>query len=177
MTRPKACHLDPHLQRQLWSHHVYGYDSSTSKSCLWSGAGPGGSAGPPPPCHPFYRHLVPRTLSQPGHVLLASATSRWPPRGPAWATCTCRLQELRTELESATPVCVDNPAPGEHRDSGTGTKIESLGTEPVYQARFSRETLGTWVCVSERERFEEPTQWLWGLVPVKVAGQPSSLEA
>lgn len=33
------------------------------------------------------------------------------------------------------------------------------------------------MCVSERERCEEPTQRLWGLMPAKVAGQPSSLEA
>lgn len=111
------------------------------------GQGPGQGQGGAPTRSLYHT----RTLGQPGHVVLASAPGRRPPRGPALATCACRSQEPQTELESAMPVCMEGPAPGKHRDSGTGPRDGALGTESAYQPRFSRETLGTWVCVSERD--------------------------
>lgn len=73
------------------------------------------------------------------------------------------------------PVCMEGPAPGKHRDSGIGFQRRSLWHGISVSAKVLQRNLGTWVCVSER--CEEPTQRLWGLMPAKVAGQPSSLEA
>ena len=139
---------------------------------------PRGASGQAPhaPCRPLYCPLVTGTLSQPGHILLASATGHLPPRGPALATCTCRLQELCTELELAVPVFVEDPAPGEHGDSSTGPR----GRVPRHGISVSAKVLQRNprdVGVYIRERCEEPTQQLWRLMPEKVAGQPSSLEA
>ena len=120
--------------------------------------------------------LVTGALSQPGHILSASAAGRLPPRGPALATCSCRLWELCTELELAMPVFVEDPAPGEHRDSGTGPR----GRVPQHGISVSAKVLQRNprdVGVYIRERCEEPTQQSWRLMPEKVAGQPSSLEA
>ncbi|CAI9173872.1 unnamed protein product [Rangifer tarandus platyrhynchus] len=46
---------------------------------------------------------------------------RFPPLEPHAAP---ELQELQTELELAVPVFVEDPAPGEHRDSGTGPRVK-----------------------------------------------------
>lgn len=179
MTRQKARPLDPHLQRQSG-----GASSSSGATILFtihplprgaSGQGPGWGAvqAPSAPCHPFSRHLVTGTLSQPGHILLASATGRLPPRGPALATCTCRLQEPRTELELAVPVCAEDPAPGEHGDSGTGPR----GRVPWHGISVSAKVLQRNprdVGVYIRESCEEPTQQPWRLMPEKVAGSPAA---
>lgn len=152
LMRPKACHLDPRLQRQ--SRGLAAPLEPPSCSCfIHSESLPlvrGGPGAGRAPCGPS---------TTPGPLVSLAALS-WPvlpaarpPEALHWPHAPADIRSRRRAGSARLSAWRAQP------QASTGTAARGPETEPLarnpkaYQPRF--ETLGTWVCVSER--CEEPT--------------------